>query len=97
MAQPSIKNAGNHLLVSGDLTVKTVGYVRRLAIKQMANQDECVFDLSTIADSDSSALALFLALIRHAHSVSKSIQFQNIPEHLLAVAEVCGIKDVLPQ
>ena len=97
MVPATIQFVDHRLIVRGDLTVDTVGYLRKLAIKQIANQKEAIFDLSEIAKSDSSALALFLALIRYANSVSKSIRFLEIPEHLLAVAQLCGIKDALPQ
>lgn len=97
MTAATIKRVDHSFVFEGDLTVDTVGYLRKFAIKQMADQKEAIFDLSEIADTDSSALALFLALIRYANSVSKTIRFRNIPEHLLAVAQLCGIKDALPQ
>ena len=58
--------------------------------------DDCwEIDLKGISQADSSALSVFLSWIRLAQENQKSICFAGMPDELKALAQVCGIQQLL--
>ena len=55
-----------------------------------------IFDLSAVAEVDSSALAVLFGWVREARRLNKPIQVVNPPKELLSLAEVYGVSDLLP-
>lgn len=53
-------------------------------------------DFSGVSEADSSALALMFAWLRHAQLRGHSLQFQQLPEGLLALADLYDVTDLLP-
>ena len=56
-----------------------------------------VIDLSAVTRADASALAVMLAWLRRAPALRSTIVFAQIPASVLALAELHGVKDLLPQ
>jgi len=58
--------------------------------------ESVTLDLASVTRTDSAGLALLVEWIRIAHRRKKMIQFRNIPEQMMAVAEVVGLDSLLP-
>lgn len=58
---------------------------------------ESVFDLSSVAEADSSAVAVMLAWRRHADSLRSTVRFTGIPVGVLSLASVYGVAELLQQ
>ena len=57
---------------------------------------EQIFDLSAVADADSSAVAVMLGWLRHAAGTGAVIRFVGVPAGVLSLAELYGVSDLLP-
>ena len=57
---------------------------------------EQVFDLSAVAEADSSAVAVMLGWLRHAAMTGAVIRFAGVPAGVLSLAELYGVSDLLP-
>ena len=53
------------------------------------------FDLSAVRTCDSSALAVLLAWQRAAHANGHALQLTGVPQDMVTLATVYGVKDVL--
>jgi phospholipid transport system transporter-binding protein len=53
-------------------------------------------DLSGVTRIDSSAIALLLAWMRAARQAGASVRFFRAPGQLLSIAEVSGVRSLLP-
>ncbi len=53
-------------------------------------------DLSAVGEADSSAIAVMLGWLRAAPAVSAKLQFEQVPEGIAALAELYGIRELLP-
>ncbi|MGH6609758.1 MAG: STAS domain-containing protein [Burkholderiaceae bacterium] len=53
------------------------------------------FDLSAVQTCDSSALAVLLAWQREAQASGKPLEVSGVPEDMIALATVYGVKNVL--
>lgn len=49
-----------------------------------------------LSHSGSPAVALMIALFRHAHVAEKTVSFVDVPADILNIIEVSGLGDVLP-
>ncbi len=58
---------------------------------------ETVFDLSQVADADSSAIAVMLGWLRQAAQLRSTIKFTHIPGGVRSLAELYGLTEHLPQ
>lgn len=58
--------------------------------------EQTVFDLSAVAEADSSAIALMLALSREAAKRRATVRFAAVPAGVRALAELYGVADLLP-
>jgi len=63
---------------------------------EMANEGEqVVVDVAPLAQFDSVALAVLLALHRQAQALGKSLQLQGTPPRLADLARLYGVSDLL--
>ncbi|MCB1828026.1 MAG: STAS domain-containing protein [Coxiellaceae bacterium] len=88
---------GNQLRLEGELTFMTVNKLYDRGPALMDSLQTIIIDLQNVSRCDSSALALLISWQRYASHCSKSITFAHVPQQLLAVAEVCGIKEHFKQ
>jgi ABC-type transporter Mla MlaB component len=59
-------------------------------------QDATVFNLNTLQEHTSAAIALLIAWFRYSHLQGKSILFVNVPVELRNIIELAELDDLLP-
>jgi phospholipid transport system transporter-binding protein len=79
---------------ANDLSLANAAHIAELGIEAIRAGDVS-FDLSAVQTCDSSALAVVLAWQREARSRRHSLKVSNVPEDMLTLATVYGVKDVL--
>lgn len=86
-----------HVHVIGLLSVDTVADYQEDGYKALASLgDEVAFDLSEAEVVGSAAIALLISWQRRAIRLGKDFRVVNAPRHLLEMAEVSGVLDILP-
>ncbi|WP_306606117.1 lipid asymmetry maintenance protein MlaB [Azonexus sp.] len=58
---------------------------------------EVVFDLSSVEEADSSAVAVMLGWLRHAVLLRSTVCFVGVPAGVLSLAKLYGVAELLPQ
>ena len=96
-ASPSITGEGPSFQLRGSLNFSTVSAFQPVGEQIIENfsQEALQFDLSAVDYADSSALALCLAWLRTAKKVNKTLRFQHLPQSMLGMGQLCGIKSFL--
>ncbi len=56
---------------------------------------ETEFDLDALGRSDSSAVAVLLAVARHARTMGKALRLTNMPEAVASLATLYGVDALL--
>jgi phospholipid transport system transporter-binding protein len=86
--------------VVGELTLHALPALlaesARLRAAAPAPGQEFELDLSGVTRIDSSAIALLLAWTRAARQAGTAVRFRQAPRQLLAIAEVSGVRSLLP-
>ena len=90
-----IKREGNRLLVSGRLTMDTVGAAFNEAMLPPEGNDWTV-DLAQVEAADSAAVSLLLGWVRNAQRHEAKLTFVNVPDNLRSLADLYGVAEVLP-
>lgn len=85
------------ILIAGSISFETVPDLAKALDALIDSQTDIIINLVDVSHSDSSALALMLHCYRFAQNRNKALHFQAIPSALLAVAELCGMSNFLPQ
>jgi len=88
---------GGCYLFSGDLSFATVPLAWTHTEALFNDPGPLVLDFAGVTRSDSAALVLLLGWIRLARQRRKEIGYRNLPAQLLAVAQVSGVRDLLPR
>lgn len=91
----AIQRAGDSLAVSGDMTMVTAATLLAEGNAQIAAA-EPRFDLSGVANIDSSCLAVLFGWQRAAQARGKALALANPPASLVSLAEVYGVTELLP-
>jgi len=58
--------------------------------------DTVIIDLKEVTHSNSVGIALLLEWLRQANSMQFELQFINMPVKMQAIAEICGLSNILP-
>lgn len=58
--------------------------------------DNVTIDLKAVTHSSSAGIALLLEWLRQANNTHLELQFINMPVKMKAIAEICGLSDILP-
>jgi len=85
-----------NFVLRGELSFSTVMDLSRRSAELLWQAESVTLDLAGVSRTDSAGLALLVEWIRVAHRKEKTIQFRNIPEQMMAVAEVVGLDSLLP-
>lgn len=93
-AGASIIIEGDALVIDGAITMANAPQLRQLAAPLLERTP--VVDFARAQCVDSSALLLILAWQRAVNARGQTLQLRSIPQQLFALAEVYGIKDLLP-
>lgn len=90
-----IKEVGERAAVEGPMTLSQASALLaegNLSIGRSAR----IFDLGAVAEIDSTGLAVVFGWLREAQRQGKTIQVVNPSKELLSLAEVYGVRELLP-
>lgn len=90
------ETAPEYFILRGELSFSTVMDLLRDSAGLLWRNSSVTLDLTGVTRTDSAGLALLVEWIRIARQRGKSIHFCNIPEQLMAVAQVAGLGELLP-
>jgi phospholipid transport system transporter-binding protein len=89
------RREGNRLHLDGAVTTETTAQVLADATEQVRAGVQ-VIDFGAVAEVDSAAVALALALVREARRLGRSIEFANLPPALANLASLYAVADFIP-
>ncbi len=97
MNSAAIQSQGDgRFLLSGDLDFNDVPQLLDAGASMFAYQGaRLVLDLSGVRRTTSVGLALMVEWLRRARHANKSIEFQNVPAQMLAMAKISGLDGIL--
>jgi len=88
------KTDDGRLLVSGDLSMKTVpALLAQNGLRDISG--DIHIDLQNVERADSAGVALLIEWQRIARQQQQKICFQNIPSQMLAIARLSGVDELL--
>ena len=90
--------AGEVLALDGALSFETLPDVLKASQAYTAREnlpDRLTIDFAGIASVDSSAVALLLEWRREALRLGKELVFVNLPQNLLALANLYGVEELI--
>jgi phospholipid transport system transporter-binding protein len=90
-----IKREGDRLIVSGRLTMATIGAAFEDAMTPLQGKEWTV-DLAQVEAADSAAVSLLLGWQRNAQRHDATLKIINVPENLRSLAGLYGVADALP-
>jgi len=83
------------LAVTGNMTMGEARTLLAMGTAALSKGDP-VFDLSGVAEVDSSGLAVLFGWQRAAAACGKTMRVANPPASLVSLAEVYGVTELLP-
>lgn len=89
-----ITRAGDHLHLSGSVTIATVNALFNEGLKAQAGSN-LVIDFSRLEKVDSSAVSLMLVWLREAQRSKVNLRFANVPDNLMSLATLYGVSELL--
>lgn len=90
-----IRREGDRLMVSGRLTMDTIGASFNEAMQPLEGKTWTV-DLAQVEAADSAGVSLLLGWLRNAQRHEAKLTFVNVPENLRSLADLYGVADALP-
>lgn len=90
-----IQREGEHLRVSGQLTMDTIGALFAEAMLPPEGKSWTV-DLAQVEAADSAAVSMLLSWLRSAQRHDAKLTFVNVPDNLRSLADLYGVADALP-
>lgn len=97
MNNAAIQTVGEgRYLLTGDLDFQEVPQLLNTSVSMFADAGaHLVVDLSGVGRTTSVGLALMVEWLRRARQASKTIEFQNVPAQMLAMAKISGLDGIL--
>lgn len=84
----------SHIAIKGDLTMGHVAdALKRVA--SMPKKRDVVIDFAATKAADSSAVAFMLNCLRIADERQSTVTFSSVPESILTLADIYGLKSVI--
>lgn len=90
-----LREQGEHVAVEAAMTLPVATALLEAGNAALSRSAR-MFDLSGVAEVDSSGLAVVFGWVREARRLNASIRVVNPPKELLSLAEVYGVGDLLP-
>ena len=99
-----IEKKGDGLCVTGPMLIANAsallatgrGFLRAaLASTAAAGSSEMIFDLSAVAETDSSALSVIFGLLRTARDCGVTLRVSNPPASMISQAALYGVSESL--
>jgi phospholipid transport system transporter-binding protein len=86
---------GDRYLIEGPVTLAGVRALLAEGSRSFEG-NPVVVDFSGVTEADSSAISLILEWTRHIHGSNRQIFFANLGESLVSIANLYGVKDLIP-
>jgi phospholipid transport system transporter-binding protein len=86
---------GERSRVLGTLHFSTVSALLGVGSDAIESGRAAVIDLSTVAESDSSGLALLIEWLSIAKSADRPLKYENIPSQIKQLAVLSEVEDLL--
>lgn len=86
---------GDRSRVNGVLHFTTVTALLKSGSEAIAGGRAAVIDLSGVADSDSSGLALLIEWLSIARAEKRNLRYENIPAQLRQLARLSDVEELL--
>ena len=86
---PMLITNANALLKAGR------GFLRAAVASPAAGSSELIFDLSAVAETDSSALSVIFGLLRTARECGVTLRIAHPPASMISQAALYGVSDSL--
>lgn len=90
-----IRREGDRLVVSGRLTMDSIGASFSEAMQPLEGKDWTI-DLAQVEAADSAAVSLLLGWLRNAQRHDAKLNLLNVPDNLRSLAGLYGVADALP-
>ena len=83
--------------LSGLIDVTTVAAYREALREKMGSNasHKLEIDLGGVEIHGTAVIALLISVVRESRKIHKEVLFKNCPENLLAVANACGVAEIL--
>lgn len=85
------------IVVTGELTFATARDARQLGtlVLESSRAERLIIDCAAVARADSAGLAVLLDWLAWARRKSRVIEFQNLPQSLVAIARISEVDGLL--
>ena len=90
-----IVSTGERRAVSGAMTLASAAELLATGSASLG-EGETVFDLAAVTEVDSASIAVIFGWLRAAKAGQQRLRIVNAPQDLLSLAEVYGVKELLP-
>lgn len=95
MSEAKFEALGNgRFRVIGAMTFETAVSLLRQS-EQPFDQPELTIDFADVSETDSAGLALVIEWLKRAQSHSRSLQLENLPAQLVALARISEVDELL--
>lgn len=94
-----IETSGDGVRVSGPMLIAGATELLesgRSFLSSASNANAVVFDLSSVEETDSSALSVIFGWLRTAQSLGIAMHIANAPASMISQAALYGVSDSLP-
>ena len=91
-----ITQQAEQLLLTGELTRKTVNSTFEKKAAVLISKDITLLDLSAVTRVDTAGLAWLLLVLEHSRKQRQNIHFINIPQELIKLAKLSAVDTFLP-
>lgn len=88
---------GGRFRVDGVLNAATVPHLLSQSKERFQGLPRVETDFAAVTESDSAGLALLLEWLRLARKAGQQLQFDNVPEQILALARISEVDGLLTQ
>ena len=86
---------GGRFAVRSELTFKSATAILAQSKRLFANCERISVDMSDVREADSAGLALLLEWVSWARHFDREIVYENIPQQILAIAQISEVTDLL--
>ncbi len=86
---------GGRFAVRSKLTFKSATAILAQSKRLFADFERISVDMSDVQEADSAGLALLLEWVSWARHFDREIVYENIPQQILAIAQISEVTDLL--
>lgn len=86
---------GGRFAVRSELTFKSATAILEQSKRLFAGFERISVDMSDVQEADSAGLALLLEWVSWARHFDREIVYENIPQQILAIAQISEVTDLL--